>query len=76
MAKVTALKALQGFFNTGDGVSLGGEFTRNGNTITLDAGVPVKRALRDFAAELKDLTPEEKAWMAEEVCKVTGDTLS
>ena len=34
-----------------------------------------KRALREFAAELKELTDDEKRDLALGVCQITGDTL-
>lgn len=32
--------------------------------------------LRDFANEVKALSDAEKQWFAEEICKITGDTLA
>lgn len=34
-----------------------------------------KRPLRDFQAEVKELSPEEKRDLALGVCEITGDTL-
>lgn len=54
MAQTTVLKALVGYFNTGEG----------------------KRPLKDFTAEIKQLTEEEKLELAQGVCAITGDTLA
>lgn len=35
-----------------------------------------KRATRDWAAEIKALSTEEKRELAEGVCAITGDTLA
>lgn len=63
MAKVGITKALAGYFNSGDGVSVEG-------------GIPAKRSLPVFRDELAALSDEEKRELAELVCAVTGDTLS
>lgn len=34
-----------------------------------------KRPLREFQAELKQLSPEEKQDLAQGVCEITGDTI-
>lgn len=73
MAKITPLKALSNFFNMGDGYSVesaGGE-----NVPATVAGIPVKRPVRDFAAELKLMSDDEKLSLAREVVAVTGDEL-
>lgn len=54
MATVTVTKALNSYFNSGDG----------------------KRTSQEFLKELRELSPEEKQELAEEVVKVTGDTLA
>jgi hypothetical protein len=54
MAQTTTLKALTGYFNTGEN----------------------KKPLKDFAAELKALTDDEKRELALGVVAVTGDTLA
>lgn len=33
------------------------------------------RPLRDFATEVKALSDDEKLWFAQEICKITGETL-
>jgi hypothetical protein len=73
MANITPLKALSGYFNTGDGYSVesaGGE-----NVPATVAGVPVKRPVRDFAAELRVMSDVEKMELAQLVVAETGDTL-
>lgn len=74
--KVTPLKALSNYFNAGDGYSLGE------GTVMLVNGdkweiphVPVKRPVREFAAELKALSDEEKEALVQGVLAATGDTL-
>jgi hypothetical protein len=54
--KITPLKALAEYFNTGTELSLGGKF----EGADLPGGIPGKRALRDFAQELKALSVDEK----------------
>lgn len=34
-----------------------------------------KRSLKDWSNEVKALSPDEKRWLAEGVCAITGDTL-
>lgn len=73
MAKITPLKALSNYFNTGDGYSLE---SAGGDTCPATvAGVPVKRPVREFAAELKLMSDEEKLSLAHEVVAITGDEL-
>lgn len=55
MANTTVVKALTGYFNSGD--------------------ICPKRPVAQWNSELKALTPEEKADLAQQVCEVTGDTL-
>ncbi len=67
MAKKTVISVLNGYFNSGDGVSLPSESTMG--------GVPVKRNVSAFRDELKALSDAEKAELAAGVVAITGDTL-
>lgn len=74
MATVTVVKALTGFFNTGEGESVASDGGLNVPATV--AGTPVKRGVTAWRNELSALTTEEKRALALEVCAVTGDTLS
>jgi hypothetical protein len=77
MAEKRIPTILSGFFNQDSGTSVGGNFTKmNGQTVELPYGVSAKRPMRDFAAELKELTDAEKLELAEGVCVITGDTIT
>lgn len=68
MAK-TALATLNAYFNEGDGVSL--PHTRDG--VDHMGGVPAKRPTRDFAAEIRALSMDEKNALAQGVSDITGE---
>jgi hypothetical protein len=73
MPQVTALKALNGYFNTGTEVSVESEGGPNAKATV--GGVPAKRSLPTFRDEMAALTPEEKQELAALVVAVTGDAL-
>ena len=75
MVAKKAPSILAGYFNTGTEVSVGGSITIGGETRELFAGVPSKRPLKEFAAEMKELTDEEKGELVRGVCAITNDTV-
>lgn len=70
MAK-TALATLNGYFNEGDGVSV--ESAGGNNCTPTVAGIPAKRPTRDFAAEIRALSVDEKNELAAGVSTITGE---
>lgn len=67
---MTALKSLATFINDkNQGSSLGGKYEGR----ELSANVPAYKPLREFAAELKDLSHAEKEELGELACKVLGE---
>jgi hypothetical protein len=70
MAKVTIVKALSGYFNV-DTL----DETKPGDAALIATGAKGKRRVGEWGAELKQLTDEEKTALAQEVVKITGDTL-
>lgn len=72
--KLTGLKVLAHYFNEGDGVSV--ESAGGDNVPATVAGVPSKRTITVFAAELKKFNDTEKRELAAQVAETMGWVLA